>query len=69
MLVSDFGSNLSISTTSTEELETAEVEAFTNNRLLSRLTDSLSLCFLHIFSEAGANTFILEVSIIYCQCQ
>ena len=43
ILVSDFGNDLSTSTTSTEELEAAEVQVFAKNRLISRCINSF-LC-------------------------
>ena len=48
ILVSDFGNDLSTSTTFTEELEAAEVQFFGKNRLLSQLKNSFFVLLVHL---------------------
>ena len=54
ILVSDFGNDLSISATSTENLEVTEVQVFAKNRLLSRLINSF-LCALCAYNVKKIN--------------
>ena len=52
--------HISISTTSTKELEVAGFQVFTKNRLLSGLIDSLSFCFLTTHVENVSRSIILN---------